>query len=518
MATLLTNAGRTKLLVATPIAPVTIRSMAFGDGGGTIPAVEATRIALVNELIRVEASAPNRDTNDPYVIAVSGTLPRTFGNATLREVGLFDDSGALIAYGDLNNEFIPAPTNEYGYSYTGTIRIRLDNTEQVQVIIADAPDLDHRQLTFRNAPEAHPASAITTLDKPVFDNDNTVEAVLTKLGTASRATVMENLTDTTTPDALMPRGAFGMGGTNPYRNTFSDASDVTQFFTQNTPTNALDGANADGNWWHCIKMVSPDPTLGSRPRGLIGLKTHTTGGFPINPQLWLSQLDSSGNPQRTVRALMQGDFGVGSVIPPQNPVPLNDLALGGTYTVSGGTTDWPFGGSGGTITVDSHGTNVFITQTAHLAAGNSKAVRFKGVTTWSRWFTEYSQANIVGTVSQTAGVPTGAIIQRGANANGQFTRFADGTQDCWAIVAAGVAPNISYGAIFRTNPVSWTYPIAFVDGNVSFHANEYGGVGACWAGLGGSGVTASTASYCGFSAATSLLNMTFSLFAKGRWY
>ena len=51
--------------------------------------------------------------------------------------------------------------------------------------------------------------------------------------------------------------------------------------------------------------------------------------------------------------------------------------------------------------------------------------------TWSPYRTAYHRSNIVGTVSQTAGVPTGAIIQRGANANGQFTRFADGTAEYW---------------------------------------------------------------------------------------
>ncbi|MCQ2994005.1 hypothetical protein NLO95_07730 [Pseudomonas syringae] len=40
-------------------------------------------------------------------------------------------------------------------------------------------------------------------------------------------------------------------------------------------------------------------------------------------------------------------------------------------------------------------------------------------------------AAMVGTVSQTSGVPTGAIIEQGANANGRYVRFADGTQICW---------------------------------------------------------------------------------------
>ena len=40
----------------------------------------------------------------------------------------------------------------------------------------------------------------------------------------------------------------------------------------------------------------------------------------------------------------------------------------------------------------------------------------------------FKQSNILGTVSQSGGVPTGAIIERGSNANGEFVRYADGTQ------------------------------------------------------------------------------------------
>lgn len=47
------------------------------------------------------------------------------------------------------------------------------------------------------------------------------------------------------------------------------------------------------------------------------------------------------------------------------------------------------------------------------------------------------RAAILGTVSQEEGVPTGAIIERGSNANGEYVRFADGTQICTRRVPAG---------------------------------------------------------------------------------
>lgn len=161
MATVLTDAGRAKLLVATPLAPVVLTSIAFGDGGGSMPTVLPTVTTLVNELLRVPCSNPVRDTTDPTIIAVSGTIPRTFGGGTLREVGLYDNVGVLIAYGSVATQIVPAPTTEYGLSYTGTIRVKLDNTTMTTVINSDAVAFDHRGLTFRDEPDAHPASAIS---------------------------------------------------------------------------------------------------------------------------------------------------------------------------------------------------------------------------------------------------------------------------------------------------------------------------------------------------------------------
>lgn len=42
----------------------------------------------------------------------------------------------------------------------------------------------------------------------------------------------------------------------------------------------------------------------------------------------------------------------------------------------------------------------------------------------------FRRGNVLGTVSQSSGVPTGALIERGSNANGDYVRFADGTQIC----------------------------------------------------------------------------------------
>ncbi len=43
----------------------------------------------------------------------------------------------------------------------------------------------------------------------------------------------------------------------------------------------------------------------------------------------------------------------------------------------------------------------------------------------------FRRGNVLGPVSLAGGVPTGALIEYGTNANGSYMRFADGTQICW---------------------------------------------------------------------------------------
>ncbi|WP_151720699.1 DUF2793 domain-containing protein [Gemmobacter serpentinus] len=62
----------------------------------------------------------------------------------------------------------------------------------------------------------------------------------------------------------------------------------------------------------------------------------------------------------------------------------------------------------------------------------------------------FARSNILGTVAQSAGLPTGAVIQRGSGANGEFVRFADGTLICAHVLTASASA-----------AVGWTYPSVF---------------------------------------------------------
>lgn len=101
------------------------------------------------------------------------------------------------------------------------------------------------------------------------------------------------------------------------------------------------------------------------------------------------------------------------------------------------------------------GTAALANVTAHarallgLSGGAGKIIRSTGAAT-------AVMQDIVGTVSQASGVPTGAIVERGSNANGEYVRFADGTQIC-------TRNGVTFTRVSDVDMVfSWTYPAAFV--------------------------------------------------------
>lgn len=65
------------------------------------------------------------------------------------------------------------------------------------------------------------------------------------------------------------------------------------------------------------------------------------------------------------------------------------------------------------------------------------SLRYLGTGDWRLGSTSkiYHQSNALGPVSQSGGTPTGAIIERGSNANGEYVKFADGTMMCDGLVS-----------------------------------------------------------------------------------
>ncbi|OZB38014.1 MAG: hypothetical protein B7X50_11750 [Alishewanella sp. 34-51-39] len=131
--------------------------------------------------------------------------------------------------------------------------------------------------------------------------------------------------------------------------------------------------------------------------------------------------------------------------------------------------------------------------------------------------TVYHTGNILGTVSQSGGVPTGAIIERGSNANGEYVRYADGTQICWGrLTFAGswrVTTNFvssTAGDMYFAN-VSVTHPAVFATAPVSVPAVA---TGPAW-GVRGLSSKTTTSSFQVYSGSAATVEIAF--LTVGRW-
>lgn len=131
----------------------------------------------------------------------------------------------------------------------------------------------------------------------------------------------------------------------------------------------------------------------------------------------------------------------------------------------------------------------------------------------------YNKENILGTVSQSGGVPTGAIIERGSNANGEYVRFADGTQICLKTIEATVHITLPVGSIFYGTQIGGgAWPAGFSVSPRTFGQLDSSG-GLAWLGSGFTPNASYTAPLFSpmFPVSTSQ-QLTLRLLAIGRWY
>lgn len=125
-------------------------------------------------------------------------------------------------------------------------------------------------------------------------------------------------------------------------------------------------------------------------------------------------------------------------------------------------------------------------------------------------------AAIVGTVTQSGGVPTGAIVERGSSSNGEYVKYADGTQICWMARTDTVAIDQSATGVFYSTSTGWTYPAAFASTPAVVVSGRRSS-GITWVVVGSP--TASSVLYNHVAAQSQgSLGASVALIAIGRWF
>ena len=104
----LTNVGAEKLANATALgAQVEITQMAVGDGNGTLPTPNPAQTALVHELRRASLNSLSIDPNNANQIIAEQVIPEDVGGWWIREIGLFDKDGDMIAVANCAETYKP---------------------------------------------------------------------------------------------------------------------------------------------------------------------------------------------------------------------------------------------------------------------------------------------------------------------------------------------------------------------------------------------------------------------------
>lgn len=134
--TLLTKLGQA--LIATAHAtgtPLRLTHMAVGDGGGAQITPSENQTALAREVWRGELNTLSEDAENPNWIKAEAVIPEAVGGWTIREVGLFDESGLLVAVGSLPDSYKPQLAEGSAKTFYIRMRIEIGNASDVTLLI-----------------------------------------------------------------------------------------------------------------------------------------------------------------------------------------------------------------------------------------------------------------------------------------------------------------------------------------------------------------------------------------------
>ncbi|ELR9815196.1 tail fiber protein, partial [Salmonella enterica] len=135
--TVITTAGAAKLAAATVPGgkKINLNVMAVGDGGGKLPVPDAGQTQLVNEVWRHTLNKISQDNRYSNYIVAELVIPPEVGGFWMRELGLYDDEGTLIAVANMAESYKPELAEGSGRAQTCRMVIIVSSVESVALSI-----------------------------------------------------------------------------------------------------------------------------------------------------------------------------------------------------------------------------------------------------------------------------------------------------------------------------------------------------------------------------------------------
>ncbi|PDN97026.1 phage tail protein [Escherichia coli] len=166
--TVITDTGAKKLAqAAAPDGkPVRLTHMAVGDGGGTLPTPDSKQTRLVHEVWRHTVNRVFLDATHQNRIIAELVIPPETGGFWIREIGVFDEHGDLIAVGNTAESYKPTVAEGSGraqtfrtiltVSSTATVALTVDNTMVMATV-----DYVNDKLKEHEQSRRHPDASLT---------------------------------------------------------------------------------------------------------------------------------------------------------------------------------------------------------------------------------------------------------------------------------------------------------------------------------------------------------------------
>lgn len=143
---LLTNVGAAKLANATALGEqVEITQMAVGDGNGALPTPNPAQTALVHELRRAPLNTLTIDPVNTNQIIAEQVIPEDVGGWWIREIGLYDSDGDMIAVANCAETYKPLLQEGSGRMQVIRVILIVSSTQAVTLKIDPSVVLATRQ-------------------------------------------------------------------------------------------------------------------------------------------------------------------------------------------------------------------------------------------------------------------------------------------------------------------------------------------------------------------------------------
>ncbi|EFJ0002094.1 phage tail protein [Escherichia coli] len=186
--TVITDTGAKKLAqAAAPDGkPVRLTHMAVGDGDGTLPTPDSKQTRLVHEVWRHTVNRVILDATHQNRIIAELVIPPETGGFWIREIGVFDEHGDLIAVGNTAESYKPAVAEGSGraqtfrtiltVSSTATVALTVDNTMVMATVDYVDDKLKEHEQSRRHPDASLTAKGFTQLSSATNSTSETLAA------------------------------------------------------------------------------------------------------------------------------------------------------------------------------------------------------------------------------------------------------------------------------------------------------------------------------------------------------